>query len=120
MRRPVLLLTISVAVVLAFVLLPLRSPSTVTGLHAMPCPDLNGDGVVTVLDEDIFFSYLGKSVPPAPLAVDLNGDNIITVFGDLFPISSELGNSHPRCAFRLTVFASGRVPGTRGGGGLGS
>ncbi len=40
----------------------------------MPCPDLNGDGVVSVADLAIEGSYLGQTVPPAPAQADMDGD----------------------------------------------
>ena len=39
---------------------------TAFALHDMPCADMDGDGEVTSLDQDIVTSYSGQSVPPAP------------------------------------------------------
>jgi hypothetical protein len=49
----------------------------VEATHAMPCPDLNGDGALTTVDLAILASYDGQSVPPAPAAADLNSDGVI-------------------------------------------
>jgi hypothetical protein len=51
----------------------LAAPS-VEATHAMPCPDLNGDGTLTVVDVTILASYMGWTVPPAPIQADMDLD----------------------------------------------
>ena len=45
---------------------------TVIALHDMPCADLDGDGEVTTMDEQIIWSYWGQNVPPAPPQANLH------------------------------------------------
>jgi hypothetical protein len=51
--------------------------STARADSGSPCPDLNGDGVVTVADIVIESTYLGQSVPPAPPQADMNKDGLV-------------------------------------------
>jgi hypothetical protein len=43
----------------------------------MPCPDLDGNRTVNVADVVIESTYVGLSVPPAPLQADMNRDRDI-------------------------------------------
>ena len=66
------LLAASALVVVALALPWPSDYGTAVALHDMPCADMDGDGEVTSLDEDIIFSYWGQNVPPAPPQADVD------------------------------------------------
>ena len=75
MHLPRQIATIIVACALAAFVVALHSSShqdPAFALHAMPCYDLDGDGEVTAIDQQIIESYLGQSVPPAPPQADVH------------------------------------------------
>ncbi len=72
-------LLVAAVVIAAVVVLPTDSPNSISAIHAMPCPDIDGDQVVTETDLDKLKSWFGKLVPPAPAAVDLDGDGGVTL-----------------------------------------
>ena len=67
-------MTVAVACALAVFLVALYGSwhhETAVALHDMPCADLDGDGEVTTIDEQIIWSYWGQNVPPAPPQANL-------------------------------------------------
>jgi hypothetical protein len=69
------LTALSLLVAALFTSISQRS-DTAHALHAMPCPDINGDGVVAVPDSAMLLSHgpFPAPVPPAPAGLDLDGD----------------------------------------------
>ena len=57
----------------------------------LPSGDVNGDGIVNVLDLILVAQQLGKSVP-ANSAVDINGDGVINIF-DLTLVAQGIGGA---------------------------
>ena len=55
------------------------------GLESADIHDVNGDGVVNILDLVIVANGLGKTEP------DINGDGIVNIL-DLVAVAGELGN----------------------------
>ena len=65
--RPATILAVAAALVVAAVLVSSPTAPQTRALHILPCPDLNGDGLVTSTDFlFIATTYVGQSVPPAP------------------------------------------------------
>lgn len=74
LRLPRQAVTVTVVCALAVLLVALHWSSQqdlAVALHDMPCADLDGDGEVTTIDEQIIWSYWGQNVPPAPPQADL-------------------------------------------------
>ena len=71
-RSVIGLLAASALVAVALALYWPSDYRTAIALHDMPCADLDGDGEVTSLDQDIIESYSGQTVPPAPPQADLH------------------------------------------------
>lgn len=81
------------AMVGALMALPLGAQKTAEGLHAMPCADLDGNGIVTLDDVNIVQSYFNMTVPPGPPEADMNSDGQIDLFNDLNYVIGEVGNT---------------------------
>ena len=67
----------------------------------LPSGDVNGDGIVNVLDLILVAQQLGKSVP-ANSAVDINGDGVVNIF-DLTLVAQGIGGA------AAPAVATGRV-----------
>ncbi len=62
-----------------------------TGRTAVFCPDVTGDGVVSIFDISKVASVYGQPAPPPPApVVDINGDGVINIF-DLAGVSAGYG-----------------------------
>ena len=91
--------TVIVACTLATLVVALHWSShqeAAVALHDMPCYDLDGDGEVTAIDEEIILSYWGQSVPPAPPQANVhpappsNPDNDVDI-KDLQHLAAHVG-----------------------------
>jgi predicted lipoprotein with Yx(FWY)xxD motif len=52
--------------------------------------DVNGDGVVNILDVQVIAAHWGQRVPPAPANADVNGDGVINIL-DVAVIAAHWG-----------------------------
>jgi Dockerin type I domain len=75
--------TLTTTSTLTATLTPIATATATATAAQVPCAirqaDVDGDGVVSILDLAAVAIYFGQSVPPAPAAYDQDGDHVISI-----------------------------------------